>query len=251
MNRILFFIFILTIYTFADDSAFEINITKFTDPVNIDGILNEPCWKDAVKIQNFYGFQPVDGDPATEQTAALFGYSEKSFYAAFICFDPKPGNIRSSITKRDEIFDDDFIILYLDTFNDSKSAYQFAFNPHGIQADGIYIEAVGEDFNPDFIFYSESKRFQKGYILEIEIPFKSLRFPENDDLTWGAAILRRINHMDKDIIWPKISRNLSTFIPQFGKIKGMNVIYSGNNVEILPEFTASRQSYLTSEKFKE
>lgn len=251
MIKKLFLFFILITCSFADNGTFEIEITKFTDPVKIDGILNEPVWKDAAKIKDFYGFQPVDGEPASEQTAALFGYSETSFYAAFICFDPVPGNIRSSITKRDEIFDDDFVILYLDTFNDSKSSYQFAFNPYGIQADGIFIEAVGEDFNPDYIFYSEGRRFKRGYIIEIEIPFKSLRFPQKDNMNWGVAILRRINHLDKDIIWPKISRNLSTFIPQFGKINGINIIYSGNNIEVLPELTASRQGYLTNEKFEE
>ena len=244
-------LFVLVSNVLADSNSFEIKISKFTEPVNIDGNLNENCWKNAAQIKDFYGFQPVDGEPASEKTAVLLGYSESSIYAAFICFDPIPGNIRSSITQRDEIFDDDFVILYLDTFNDNKSAYQFAFNPDGIQADGIYIEGVGEDFNPDFIFYSEGKRFKRGYILEIEIPFKSLRFPDDEELTWGMAILRRINHLDKDIIWPLISRNLSTFIPQFGKIEGINNISTGNNIELLPEVTASQQSYLRNDKFKE
>ena len=251
MKKFIILLFILAIKVLADNTAFEIKISKFTEPVNIDGILSEPCWKDAAQIKNFYGFQPIDGIPATEQTAVLLGYSENSLYVAFVCFDPIPGNIRSSITKRDEIFDDDFVVLYLDTFNDSKTAYQFAFNPNGIQADGIYIEAVGEDFNPDFIFYSEGKSFKKGYILEIEIPFKSLRFPDKDELTWGLAILRRINHLDKDIIWPLISRNLSTFIPQFGKIHGINNISSGNNIEILPEITASQQGNFVNDNFSE
>jgi hypothetical protein len=251
LKNIYLLLFILVINIFADNTAFELNISKFSDPVKIDGVLEEVCWKDAAKIKKFYGFQPIDGEPAVEQTAVLLGFSENSFYAAFICFDPIPGNIRSSITKRDEIFDDDFIILYLDTFNDSKTAYQFAINPHGIQADGIYIEAVGEDFNPDFIFYSEGKRFKKGYILEVEIPFKSLRFPEKDDMSWGIAILRRINHLDKDIIWPRISRNLSTFIPQFGKIHHLRNISAGNNIELLPEITASRQDFLFDDNLDE
>ena len=241
MKKLYLFTLFLIVNCLADDTAFNLNIAKFTDPIRIDGFLDDLSWKYASQIKDFYGFQPVDGEPASEQTAVLLGYSETSFYAAFVCYDPIPKNIRSSITQRDDIFDDDFIILYLDTFNDSKTAYQFAFNPHGIQADGIYIEAVGEDFNPDFIFYSEGRRFKQGYILEIEIPFKSLRFPEEKDLTWGIAVLRRINHLDKDIIWPRVSRNLSTFIPQFGKINGIFNISAGNNVELLPEITAGRQ----------
>jgi len=241
LKKLYFLTLFLIVNCLADDTAFNLYISKFTDPIHIDGVLDELSWKNAAQIKNFYGFQPVDGEPATEQTAVLLGHSESSFYAAFVCFDPMPNNIRSSITQRDDIFDDDFVILYLDTFNDSKTAYQFAFNPHGIQADGIYIEAVGEDFNPDFIFYSEGRRFKRGYIIEIEIPFKSLRFPEEKELIWGLAVLRRINHLDKDIIWPRISRNLSTFIPQFGKIHGIFNISGGNNIELLPEITASKQ----------
>ena len=160
----IYYILILFLVTnvLADTSTFNLNISKFTDPIRIDGRLNDISWKEAAQIRDFYGFQPVDGVPATETTAVLLGYSETSFYAAFICYDPLPENIRSSITQRDDIFDDDFVVLYLDTFNDSKSAYQFAFNPHGIQADGFYIEAVGEDFNPDFILYSQGRRFAQG-----------------------------------------------------------------------------------------
>jgi len=251
LKRIYFLTLFLFIRCLADNSSFNLNIAKFTDPVKIDGILDDLSWKHATKIRNFYGFQPVDGKPATETTAVLIGCSETSFYAAFICFDPNPKNIRSSITQRDDIFNDDFVVLYLDTFNDNKSAYQFAINPHGIQADGFYIEAVGEDFNPDFIFYSEGRKFTSGYIVEIEIPFKSLRFPDEIEQTWGIAILRRINHLDKDVIWPQVSRNLSTFIPQFGKIKGLFNISGGNNIELLPEFTASRQDNLVGDNFKE
>jgi len=251
LKKLYFLILFLIVNCLADSTAFNLNIAKFTDPINIDGVLDDISWKEATQIQNFYGFQPVDGEFAQETTAVLLGYSESSFFASFICYDPEPEKIRSSITQRDDIFDDDFVVLYLDTFNDSKTAYQFAFNPHGIQADGFYIEAVGEDFNPDFIFYSEGKRFSRGYIIEIEIPFKSLRFPDERELTWGIAILRRINHLDKDIIWPRISRNLSTFIPQFGKIQGLFNISGGSNFELLPEITANRQDNYSNNRLDE
>jgi hypothetical protein len=166
---------------------------------------------------------------------------ESSLYVAFVCFDSSPEKIRSTICKRDEINDDDSVVLYLDTFNSGKETYHFSFNPYGIQADGIYIDMVAEDLNPDYIFYSEGRRFKQGYIVEAEIPFKSLRFPDSEEMVWGISIARTIKHLDKDIIWPAISRNSTTFIPQFGKLYGLRDIKPGNHIEILPEATAIQQ----------
>lgn len=251
MYKVALLFFMLFFTSLYGEESKEIYLTRFLYPIKVDGRLNEYDWKHAAQIKNFYSFRPIDGKPATEQTAVLMGYSKDALYMAVICFDPSPAKIRASITNRDDIFDDDFIILYLDTFNDGKNAYQFAFNPYGIQADGIYLDSVGDDFNPDYIFYSKGRRFKKGYILEIEIPFKSLRFPAQRDLTWGMSILRRINHLDKDIIWPAVSRNQSTFIPQFGKLKGISNIRPGKNIEILPELTSNQQGKLDNNNFQE
>jgi len=251
LTKTFFILLIICTSIVLAEETTSIEISKFLHPITIDGYLDEIDWKNSARIQEFYAFRPVDGKPADEQTAVLLGYSENSLYIALICFDPNPSQIRASITKRDEIFDDDFVILYLDTFNDGKYAYQIAVNPYGIQADGIVIEAVGEDFNPDFVFYSNGRRFKKGYILEIEIPFKSLRFPIQHRLIWGMSVLRRINHLDKDIIWPAISRNLATFVPQFGKITGLSNISPGNNIELLPEITSNQQGNLVNNKFSE
>lgn len=247
LNACVVFLLLLSAVYASEDSLSSVTIPRFNESITIDGYLTEPVWKDAAIIKDFYTYRPVDGQPATEQTAVLLGYDESSLYVAFICFDPFPNLIRSSISKRDDIQEDDVIVLYLDTFNAGKETYHFSFNPDGIQADGIYIDMISEDYNPDYIFYSEGRKFKKGYIVEAEIPFKSLRFPDTDDMVWGIAIARTIKHLDKDIIWPAISRNSSSFVPQFGKLHGLENIRPGNNIEILPEATAIKSSYTDTE----
>jgi hypothetical protein len=226
----------------SDSNRFLIKLPTFDAPITVDGYIDEQAWKSAAKVQEFFSFRPVDGQPAEERTAVLMGYDASALYVAFICFDSEPELIRASVTRRDEIFDDDIVILYLDTFNDGGDAYQFAFNPYGIQADGIFIDAVGEDFTPDFIIYSSGRRFKGGFIVEAEIPFKSLRFPHDQEMTWGISVLRRINHKDRDIIWPAISKNSPAFVPQFAKIYGLKAINGGNNIEVLPELTTAQHS---------
>jgi hypothetical protein len=246
--NLIFFSVLITSNLFAgEDSLFTVHIPHINGSVKIDGMLDDMFWKEAASIQNFYSFHPLDGQPADEQTAVLLGYVESALYVAFICFDSTPYNIRSTICKRDEIKDDDSVVLYLDTFNSGNEAYMFSFNPFGIQADGIVVDMAAEDYTPDFVHFSEGRLFKKGYIVEAEIPFKSLRFPQDENMVWGIAIGRTIQHLDQDNIWPAISRNSTTFIPQFGKLYGLKDISSGKNIEILPEFTASRLNEMNYE----
>ena len=240
LNLLVFSIFFTSTLFAGEDSLFTVHIPRFNESVKIDGYLDDPVWKEAAAIKGFYTFRPVDGQPADEQTAVLLGYGPSALYIAFICFDSTPYNIRSSICNRDQIDDDDSIVLYLDTFNSGKEAYIFSFNPYGIQADGIAIDMVKEDYTPDYIHFSEGRLFKKGYIVEAEIPFKSLRFPQGENLIWGISVGRTIQHLDQDNIWPAISRNSTTFIPQFGKLYGLKDISEGSHIEVLPEFTATK-----------
>jgi hypothetical protein len=230
-----------------------INITEFTNPIRIDGYLNETEWKKAKKIKDFFSYSPVDGLIAKEITAALFGYDKNALYVAFICYDPSPESIRASVTSRDNILNDDNIILFLDTFNTGKESYAFGFNPYGIQTDGMYSRWRFIDTKQDYIFYSEGRKFKKGYIIEAKIPFKSLRFSTEQNMTWGLSIMRNIKHLDKAIIWPAISREKTLFIPQFGKLYGFTGINTSKNIEILPEFTSLQGGSLneTEDTFKE
>lgn len=234
---IILYIVLLVSSALSARQSTTVHLTPFSSGITLDGVLDEPVWKSAAKITEFYTFQPVDGNPAGERTAALLGFDDENLYVAMVCFYDDPSRIRASICKRDNIFEDDFIILYLDTFNDGKSAYQFAFNPYGIQADGIFTENVGEDFNPDFIYRSKGRIFKKGYIIEASIPFKSLRFDEKHQQRWGLAFLRRTQYLNHDVVWPAISLNSTQFVGQFGQIVNISNIKSGKRLELLPEIT--------------
>ena len=121
LNACFLLLFFISSSQAGNDSLTSVTIPRFSTSINIDGFLNEPIWKEAAIIKNFYTYRPVDGQPAMEQTAALLGYNQFSLFIAFICFDPSPELIRSSISKRDDIDEDDVIVLYLDT---SKRIYE-------------------------------------------------------------------------------------------------------------------------------
>ena len=103
----------------------------------IDGKLDDAVWKTAFRMTNFKTFEPDYSKEPKEKTEAFMMYDSENFYFGFRCYDKEPKKIKASITKRDNMFDDDFIGVIIDTFNDKQSGYGFMVNPFGIQGDGM------------------------------------------------------------------------------------------------------------------
>ena len=114
-----------------------------TAPV-IDGKLDDPVWKTAAVFGDFLQTQPGDNVKPSDQTEVLIGYDAKNIYFAFRAKEPRD-KIRATVGRRDNVFDDDFVGMYIDTFNDQRQAYFVFLNPLGIQGDGVFTENNGED----------------------------------------------------------------------------------------------------------
>ena len=138
-----------------------VRLPVFDKPPAIDGKLDDEVWKQAVVLKDFYQVQPGDNIAPSEPTEVTLGYDSKFICIAFHCFD-EPSKVRANIPKRDRIFDDDYVGILFDTFNDSRKAYEFDFNPLGVQADGTWTDN-NEDFNPDVVM--ESKGMDEAELL--------------------------------------------------------------------------------------
>ena len=84
----------------------------------IDGRLDDEVWSQAVVLKDFLQVQPGDNIEPSQRTEVLLGHDGKTLFIAFRCFDNEPDKIRATIPKRDQIFDDDYVGIHLDTFND-------------------------------------------------------------------------------------------------------------------------------------
>src|SRR6267378_1670904 len=136
------------------EKAQPVRMPKFEKPPVIDGKLDDEIWKSAKVLKDFYQTQPGDNIAPTKPTEVFLGYDSKFIYIAFHCYD-EPAKVRANIPKRDNIFDDDYVGILFDTFNDTRRAYEFDFNPLGVQADGIWTDGQNEDFNPDIVMESK------------------------------------------------------------------------------------------------
>jgi hypothetical protein len=216
-----------------------IQMVRFEKPPVIDGKLDEEVWKQAVLLGDFHQVQPGDNIAPSQRTEVMLGFDAKFIYVAFHCYDD-PSKVRSNISKRDNIFDDDYVGILFDTFNDNRKAYEFDFNPLGIQADGIWTDGQGEDFNPDVVLDSKGMITADGWTVEAAIPFKSLRYVAGKDKLWGAHFWRRIKRYNNELdMWMPLNRDISSWLAQAGRLSGLDGISTERTLELIPSLTLS------------
>ncbi len=222
----------------------EITISKCSNTeIKIDGVLSEPVWETCQSASNFVEIEPGDNIAASVNTEVKMTYDDNYLYVAFICYDDRISKLRTNLTDRDKMYSDDYVGIVLDTYNDNKQAYEIFVNPYGIQGDGIWTKQ-GEEMNFDMLYDSEAKIYNDKWIVEIAVPFKSIRFPDKDDQEWGVHIIRtRPRESRTQFSWAKVSRDNSEFLSQAGILKGFKKLKKGKQLELLPYIIGSHYGY--------
>ncbi|HKC66027.1 MAG TPA: DUF5916 domain-containing protein, partial [Pyrinomonadaceae bacterium] len=225
--------------TLPPEKANPIRIPKFDKPPVIDGHLDDEVWKQAVVLKDFYQISPGDNIKPSRPTEVLIGYDAKFLYLGFHCYD-EPDKVRASVAKRDNVFGEDNVRVYLDTFNDQRRAYILGFNPFGIQQDGIFTEGQGTDFSVDIVMESKGTITSDGYVVEVAIPFKSLRYEAGKDKLWGIHVWRNIDRFNDEMdSWVPISRDKSGTLNQAAHMTGLEGISTERTLELIPSVTLS------------
>jgi hypothetical protein len=241
----------------SGDDTYHIRLPEFASPPKIDGRLENPFWEKGAVLDTFTQYEPQEGAAPSEKTIAYMGYDRNNLYIAVHCFDSNPKAIRSCLVQRDKVMGDDEVTVFLDTFNDKKRAFAFLVNPCGVQSDGIFTETRRRwrgmrgnfdqiDRNWDTYFLANAQSDETGYVVEMAIPFKSLRFPNSQTQVWGLQIKRTIRRKNEEIFWHPRSRSVNGFLIQTGTIAINGPLAKGKNIEIMPVFTALKQN---EEKF--
>jgi len=221
------------------EKAKPLTVPRFDKPPVIDGKLDDEVWKQAAIFKDFYQIGPGDNVAPSRPTEAMIGYDSRTLYLAFHCFD-EPDKVRATVAKRDQIFSEDNVRVFLDTFNDQRRAYVLGWNPLGVQADGIMTEGSGQDFSVDIVMESKGMITSDGWTLEVAIPFKSLRYEAGKGKLWGIHVWRNIDRFNDEIdSWVPISRDISSQLSQEGHITGLENISTERTLEIIPSVTVS------------
>ncbi|MGZ8550848.1 MAG: DUF5916 domain-containing protein [Chitinophagaceae bacterium] len=237
---------------------------KLADPPpRIDGNLDDLAWKDvqvaADFIQNFPGF----GLPATQKTEVKIVYDDAAIYVGAYLYDD-PALIRKQITARDEeqFKDLDYFSVFLDTYKDHQNGFQFLVSSSNVQTDARLspsaVTGFGEygDKTWDAVWDSKVSIKNDGWVVEMKIPYISLRFAKKDVQDWGIQLLRSVRRNNETSFWNIVDPNVNGFVNQFGLLNNLVDIepplrlsfspYVSTGVRNTPEKDGSRTEWLRS-----
>lgn len=211
--------------------------------ITIDGKLDDAAWQGALVQEIAYDTRPGDNTPAPVKTLVRIGYTADALYVSFHATDPDPSTIRAHLRDRDSAFSDDWVGVFLDTFDDQRRGYELIVNPLGVQADLINDATTGnEDASWDGLWSSAGQLTADGYDVEMRIPFSTLRFRGGGgDKRWGISLFRN---------WPrdkrhqlashKVPRESNCFLCEWAKYDGMAEARQGRNIEVVPTLTMGK-----------
>ena len=221
------------------EKAKPLRIPRLDTPPVIDGKLDEDVWKQAVVLRDFYQINPGDNIAPSQPTDVFIGYDSRFLYVGVHAFDD-PSKVRASVARRDGVFGEDNVRIFLDTFNDQRKAYVLGWNPLGVQQDGILTEGGNTDFSVDIVMESKGELTTDGWTLEVAIPFKSLRYEAGKDKLWGFHVWRNIDRFNDEIdSWVPISRDRPGTLTQAAHLTGLEGISTERTLEVIPSLTLS------------
>lgn len=199
----------------------------------INGEIEEK-WSDETIISNFIQLDPQEGLVSSESTKVYISYDIENIYIAYVCFDSDHSKLNIEIVPRDYFPYGDNVWVMLDTFGDKTTAYEFGVNAAGVQSDDrVSQDGRTTDFDWDGVWYSATKITDYGYNVEMQIPFKTLRFKPG--LTeWGINFFRYISRKNECVSWAPLKQSEGIRVSRCGILKGIHPGKQGLHLELYP-----------------
>ena len=213
---------------------------RLTQPLKVDGTLDEAIYRDMPSASGFLETEPVSGKTAEERTEVWIFFDEDNVYVSARCWETHPERRVANEMRRDNggVLRGDHFAIAFDTFFDHRSAVVLNVNAVGGRMDG-QLAAEGQyggDWNP--VWNVKTGTFDGGWSVEVAFPFKTLRYRAGTEQTWGFTARRRVvwdNEISYITAVPKGTGNNGTTRPSnFGTLVGIQAPTSAQNLELKP-----------------
>lgn len=217
----------------ATDRQKQVLLKKSPAPIEIDGVV-EAAWSTADSVEDFFQLQPYYNQPPSRRTVARVLTSDESLYCLIVCYGD-----RDEIQVNRGLLDQnsgDIVSIMLDTFNDRQSAYKFSVNASGVRADcRLLDDARNRDYSWDGVWFGETKLYDWGFVVEIEIPYKSIKYDRTVS-EWGVDFDRWTPLNNEDLYWCSYERNEGQRVSKFGRLllNDFRPAETGLNLEVYP-----------------
>ena len=226
---------LLSVFLFFGFSALcqprTLTAVKTEQPLRIDGVLDDAAWQQAPVANHFIQNFPTYGIPASSKTEVRILYDNSAIYIGAYLYDD-PALIRKQITARDgeQQQDVDYFSVFLDTYNDHQNGFQFLVTPANVQTDAKLSPSASSGYGEfgdktwDAVWQSQTAITANGWVVEMKIPYSTLRFAKKEVQTWGLQLLRFTRRNNESAYWNAVDPNVNGFVNQFGEYAGLQDI---------------------------
>ncbi len=221
----------------SPDARRTLTAVETTEPPVIDGLLDEALWQRAQPATGFVQSDPLEGEPATEQTEVRVAFDKDFLYIAARCLDSDPAAVIVNEIRKDFVpREQDAFEVLLDTFQDRRNGFVFSTNAAGARAD-TQMANEGREVNTnwDAVWWVAGSRTSEGWSAEFKIPFTTLRYEGGPGHVWGINFARRIRRKNEVTYWSPVSRAFSIYrASSEGDLTGLPPLDPGRNIRVKP-----------------
>jgi hypothetical protein len=198
------------------------------------GTPTDEGWQTLIPVTAFVQREPKEGAEPSQRTEFRVAYDATTLYVRVRAFDAEPDKIVTYLTRRDDNSPGDWLRVFIDSYQDRRTAYEFAVNPSGVKQDRYWFNDTDRDDSWDAVWDVHVSRDRDGWLAEFQIPFSQLRFTPGPTATFGFAVVREIGRLKETSTWPLLPRAATGYVSSFGELDGLSISSSPKRLEVLP-----------------
>ncbi len=226
--------------------AKSVTATHAAQPPIIDGRDDDAVWRQATPITEFQEWRPSEGGAPKLPTEAKVAYDAGNLYVFVRAFDPHPDSIITVLARRDYFTPSDMVWLFLDSYHDRRTGFEFGVNPSGVKLDAQIYNDGNEDFAWDAVWDVATRIDSLGWTAEFRIPLSQLPYGRQRSHTFGFTVDRDLYRYSQRVSWPLFRQSQAGFVSQFGEITGLDNLEAPRRLEAAPYLVTKNVSQISA-----
>jgi hypothetical protein len=218
-------------------------------PPIIDGKDDDAIWRTAPPITGFKQWQPTEGKTPRFKTEAKVAYDAANLYVFVRSFDPHPDSIIKLLERRDSFTPSDMVWVFVDSYHDRRSGYEFGVNAAGVKLDQAVSNGGNEDGAWDAVWDVATRIDSLGWTAEFRIPLSQMRYSRDREHIFGLTIDRDIYRYAERVSWPMLSQSKPDLVSQLGTLDGMDDLEAPRKLEAMPYLVTKSASQITNNAY--
>src|SRR5882762_4673846 len=212
----------------------------------IDAKDDDEIWRTAPPITQFREWRPNEGKEARFKTEAKIAYDASNLYVFVRAFDPHPDSIKRLLERRDTFTSSDMIWIFVDSYHDKRTGYEFGVNAAGVKMDQAIYDDGNEDGAWDGVWDVATHIDSLGWTAEFRLPLSQMRYSKEREHTFGIMIDRDVYRYNERYIWPLLRQSKPGFVSQFGSLHGLDDLEAPRKLEAMPYVVTKNASKIVN-----